>query len=427
MPLYYTSLTYIKSTPNYNMKVNKSLKLRLYPNSSQQVLINKTLGSCRFLYNQMLAERIKVYKELKENKRDLYEYNYRTEKDYKEEFEWLKEVDSISLQQSRIDLSVAYQNFFKSLKKQRKGEQIGFPKFHKKGQKDSYRTCSTSNNIQIDFENYKVKLPKIGWINFRDQRTSFPGIIKSATVSKSKTGKYFVSILFEYEKDIRAFDTEKSLEKGLFVKGLDMSLDKFYVDDMGNSPEYQKLFRGYQNRLSYLQRSVSKKKLGSSNRKKAQLKVNKIYEKIANSRKDFIEKLSTKLLQENDVIVIESLSIKGMSQALNLGKSVMDLGYGIFVNRLEQKSLEQEKLVIKADKWFASSKICSTCGYIKNDLKLSDREWDCPKCHTHHYRDTNAGINLREFGLNKLLSRLEQPEEPLEISTLVEFMKEEAD
>ena len=409
------------------MKVNKSLKLRLYPNIAQQILINKTLGSTRFLYNQMLAERIKVYEELKDDKRALYEHNYRTEKDYKEEFEWLKEVDSISLQQSRIDLSVAYQNFFKSLKKQRKGEQIGFPKFHKMGRKDSYRTCSTSNNIQIDFENQKVKLPKIGWIRFRDKRTDFPGIIKSATVSRSKTGKYFVSLLFEYEKDIKVFDVEQSLERGLLIKGLDMSLDKFYVDDMGSNPEYQRLFRKYQSRLAYLQKQVSKKKLGSSNRKKAQLKVNKVCEKIANSRKDFVEKLSTKLLQENDVIVIESLNMKGMSQTLKLGKSVMDLGYGMFVNRLDQKALEKEKIIIRADKWFASSKTCSTCGYIKNDLKLSDREWDCPKCHTHHYRDINAGINLREFGLNKLLSGKELPIEPAEMSESSESMKQEAD
>ena len=249
----------------------------------------------------MLAERIRVYEELKDNKRALYDHNYKTEKEYKEEFEWLKEVDSISLQQSRIDLSVAYQNFFKSLKKQRKGEQVGFPKFHKKGRKDSYRTCSSTNNVKIDFENQKVKLPKIGWVKFRDKRTGFPGIIKSATVSRSKTGKYFVSLLFEYEREAKTFDVKQSLEKGLFVKGLDMSLDKFYVDDMGNSPEYQRLFRKYEDRLAYLQKQASKKKSGSNNRKKAQLRVNKLYEKIANSRKDFVEKLSTKLLQENDV------------------------------------------------------------------------------------------------------------------------------
>ena len=375
----------------------------------------------------MLAERIKVYEELKDNKRALYEHNYKTEKEYKEEFEWLKEVDSISLQQSRIDLSVAYQNFFKSLKKQRKGDQIGFPKFHKKGQKDSYRTCSTSNNIKIDFENQKVKLPKIGWIKFRDKRNSFPGVIKSATVSRSKTGKYFVSLLFEYEKEIKTFNIEQSLERGLFVKGLDMSLDKFYVDDMGNSPKYQRLFRKYENRLAYLQRKVSKKKLGSNNRKKAQLRVNKLYEKIANSRKDFVEKLSTKLLQENDVIVIESLNLKGMSQALKLGKSVMDLGYGMFVNRLDQKALEKEKIIIRADKWFASSKTCSTCGYINKDLKLSDREWTCPKCQTHHLRDENAGQNLRDYGMNLILTGLGQPEEPVEMSELSESMKQEAD
>lgn len=371
----------------------------------------------------MLAERIDVYNHLKDDRRALYEYQYRTEKDYKSEFEWLKEVDSVALQQSNKDLISAYSNFFKSLSGKRNGKS-GFPKFHKKGQKESYRTQNNNNVIRIDFLNQKVHLPKLGDVKFKDGRSSFPGKIKNATISKTKTGKYFVSLLYEYDREIKQFDLEAALDKGLFIKGLDMSLEHFYVDECGRSPEYVRLYKKYEDRIAYLQKKVSKKKKGSSNRRKAQLRVNKIHEKIANSRKDFVEKLSTSLIRENDVIVIESLNMQNMAQVLKLGKSVNDLGWGMFVSRLNQKAIDSGKSIIQADKWFASSKTCSTCGYINNDLQLGDREWVCPKCNTHHLRDMNAGINLREYGLNKLLARLEQPGVPLEMSASVESKKE---
>lgn len=194
-------------------------KIRIYPNKTQEIQINKTLGSCRFIYNNMLAEHIQVYNQLKDNKRELYEYKYNTEADYKKEFEWLREVDSIALQQSRRDLVSAYSNFFKSLSGKRKG-QSGFPKFHKKGQKESYRTqVVNNNNIKIDIENHKIKLPVVGWINYRDQRAPEYNKICNATVSKSKTGKYFVSILLEKEvADIKQFDLEESLKRGYLLK-----------------------------------------------------------------------------------------------------------------------------------------------------------------------------------------------------------------
>ena len=211
------------------------------------------------------------------------------------------------------------------------------------------------------------------------------------------------------------------------VKGLDMSMEKFYVDNNGDSPDYIRRYREAQNHLAYLQRQVSKKQKGSVNRKKAQLKLNRCYEKIANSRKDFIEKLSTKLLNENDVIVIESLNMQSLAQSLHLGKSVNDLAWGMFVNRLQQKSEVTNKLVIKADKFFASSQICHVCGYKNKDLTLKDREWDCPICGTHLLRDENAGQNLKQFGLNKIkYSRSERPGEPVEMSSAEESMKQES-
>lgn len=393
-------------------KIYKTLKVRIYPSKEQESFIIKTLGSCRFLYNQMLSERIQTYERLKgEDPRTLFEHKYKTEKEYKDEYGWLKEVDSISLQQSRCDLYAAYKNFFKSIKGKRKGEKIGFPKFHKKGIKDSYRTVMTSGNIQIDYESKKVKLPKLGWITYRDLRKNIDGKIKQVTVRRTATKKYFVSILFECDLNLKG----TILNPCLKAKGLDMSMGAFFVDDQGNSPDYERIYRNNEPRLAWLQRLVYRKQKGSGKRRKAQMRVNILYERISNKRKDFIHKLSTQLVKENDVIVVESINLKGMARCLNLGKSVNDLGYGEFLEHLKYKSLWNDRIFIEADKWFASSKICSKCGYIHKDLKLGDREYRCANCGFEIDRDKNAGINLKNYGLREL--GMGQPEyKPMENS-----------
>ena len=242
-------------------------------------------------------------------------------------------------------------------------------------------------------------MPKIGWVKYRDNRVFDTSFISSITVSKTKTDKYFVSILCRFEIS----DIEKiKYSDDLIVRGLDMSMDKFYVDNEGNYPEFYRQYRLNEKRLAHLQRQVSKKQKGSSNRKKAQLRVNKLYEKIANSRKDFIEKLSRKVVEENDVVIIESLNMKAMAQCLNLGKSVNDLAWGMFVSRLEQKMALTDKLLIKADRFFASSQTCHICGYQNKSLTLKDREWDCPVCGSHLMRDENAGQNLKQYGISLL-------------------------
>lgn len=378
------------------MIVSKAFKLRLYPTETQRAMINNNIGACRFLYNTMLRERLDIYEALKDDKQALWEYKYKTEKQYKEEYEWMKEADSTSLQQSRIDLTRAYTNFFRSL--QNKKGDSGFPKFHKKGVKDSYRVMN-NGAIKMDFKNHKIRMPKMRWIKFRDNRVFDQSLISSVTISKSRTNKYYASVLCRFE--ISGIEKIKYSDD-LIVKGLDMSMDKFYIDNEGNYPEYYKQYRINQKRLAYLQKQVSKKVKGSANRKKAQFRVNKLYEKIANSRKDFVEKLSRKLVDENDVVVIESLNMKAMSQCLNLGKSVNDLAWGMFVNRLEQKIAITEKLLIKADRFFASSQTCHICGYRNKSLTLKDREWDCPVCGSHLMRDENAGENLKQYGINFL-------------------------
>ena len=404
--------------------IHKALKIRIYPTQEQETQILKTIGSCRFLYNNMLAEKIKNYESWKtsgQDKKVLFNLKYKTEKQYKEEFNFLNEVSSVALQQSRMDLSSAHINFFKSLSGKRKGNS-GFPKFHKKGRKDSYREAVTNNNVKIDFESRKVKLPKIGWIVFRDLRLEMKGEIKSATVSRTCTGKYFVSLLFEQELVLKGIELNSNLK----TKGLDMSVSNFFVDDEGNSPAYERIYRNNEERLKFLQRKVSKKQKGSKNRQKAQLRVNKVFEKITNSRSDFTHKLSTKLVQENDVIVVENLNLKAMAQCLKLGKSVNDLGYGAFLAQLKYKTLWNNKTLIEADKWFASSKTCSKCGFVHKNLQLQDRVFNCPSCSFEIDRDWNAGINLRNYGLKELglvpegLGEFKPVESKTSGSTLVE-------
>jgi putative transposase len=383
----------------------RAFKIRIYPNKEQEQFILKNLGCCRFIYNQTLAEHKIIYEQLKDDKLTLYKYKYKTEVQYKQEFEWLKEVDASSLQQSRMDLSIAYQNFFKRLKKGVKPEELGFPKFHKRGYKDSYRSQQNpQQTIKIDFINKKVKSYKTGWIKFRDPRVLDNIKIKSATVSKTKTGKYFVSLLYEKEINPKQVDLDKS---DLKIKGLDMSLASLFVDEQGKSPEYKRLYRTYEPKLARLQQVVSGRKLGSNRRKKAQLRVNKVYEKITNTRKDFNGKLSRQLINENDVIVVEDLNLKTMAQSLNLGKSVNDLGYGQFRFMLKYKAEEAGKVFIEANKWFASSKTCHVCGFIKKDLALSERDWVCPSCGEHHHRDTNAAVNLVNYG-NNILQEMQE-------------------
>jgi putative transposase len=392
-------------------KIHKALKIRIYPTQKQTEVLNKNLGAARAIFNMMLYERKSVYEQLKDDKRALYEYKYKTEKEYKEEYDWLKEVDSIALQQSRIDLSNAYSNFFKSLSGKRKGKS-GFPKFKKKKNGSSYRTVVTNNNIQLNFDISKVKLPKVGWIKFRDERNSINGIIKSATVSRTSTGKYFVSILIEEELELEGIDLDQvSKDK---ILGLDMSLSNFFVDQNGNSPAYERLYRKYEPKLKKAQRKLSKKKLGSKNWYKALQRVSIIHEKIANKRKDFTHKLSTQIVDDYTIIVVENLNLRVMSQCLNLGKSIMDLGYSQFIHQLKYKTLWNNKFLLEADKWFASSKTCSKCGYIKKDLTLADRFWYCPCCGVEHNRDINAGKNLQNYGLNYIGQELPEfkPMEP---------------
>ena len=389
------------------MLIQRALKIRLYPTQEQANYLNQVIGNSRFIYNQMLNERINYYNEHKENKEELYKHKYKTEKQYKEEFEFLKIGDSIALQQSRINLETAYKNFFQSVKGKRKGKS-GFPKFKSKKNGGSFRTVNTNNCLKIDFENKTVKIPKCESIKFRHKKIKrhfINGKICSITVTKTPSGIYEASVLMEMEQWWKSYQEIPKIPK---VIGLDMSLSEFYIDSFGKTAGFTKPYKKLEQKLAKAQRKLSRKQKGSKNREKARIGVAKVHRKISNLRKDFIEQTSAKLIKNYDVVVVETLSLKSMAMN-NHGKSVSDIGYGSFISRLKTKAIENDKTVLEASKWFASTQTCNVCGFKNKETKdLSTRDWICPECKTHHDRDANSAINLKKLGLNYVLSERQE-------------------
>ena len=359
--------------------MNKAYKFRIYPNAEQKELLAKTFGCVRFIYNKMLADKIEHYKNTGKKLNN-------TPAQYKKEFEWLKEVDSLALANAQLNLQTAYNNFFRS-------KSVGFPKFKsKKSNHRSYTTNCTNGNIKLIHG--CIVLPKLRKVKIKQHRNIQADYkLKSVTVSQSPSGKYFVSILFEYDSVI----TKK--EPKTFL-GLDYSMHELYVDSNGNEPCYAKYYRNAEKRLKREQRKLSKMQKGSKNRDKQRKRVAILHEKIANQRKDFLHKLSTQIANVYDCVCIENLNMKAMSQSLNFGKSVHDNGWGMFTTYLKYKLEDMGKQLVKVDKFFASTQVCNVCGYKNTDTKkLSVREWDCPNCKTHHNRDVNAAINIRNEGM----------------------------
>ena len=376
--------------------MNRAIKIRVYPNQNQKEVLDKTFGCCRFIYNKMLEERIQSYTELKDEKDILYKYKYRTEKEYKQEYSFLKEVDSKALQSEWRHLKSAYDNFFRNLKK---GIKKGFPRYKSKKSKQSYTTFNINNNCKINFEKRKLKLPKINtWISYRDDRV-FDVRIKQITISKTKTGKYYASMLIELENSV----IPKKILQDDKIIGFDMSASKFLItkDLELSNPRF---YRNKESKLRKAHREVSRKMKGSNNRTMAKLKLVMLYEKIQNRKRDWVHKITHLLSEHFDCVILEDLNIKGMQQFNSgISKSVsLDFSWNQFVTLLKYKLEQKGKHLVLIDRYFPSSKLCSTCGFKNDKLRLSDREWTCPECNTHHERDVNASFNIKKEGVKIL-------------------------
>ena len=374
--------------------MKKGLEVRLYPSKEQRVLIDRTLGCSRFVYNHVLG----MKKELWEDYKLSFNPNL---KSFKKEWTFLTKVPSQALANSYMDCMTAFNNFFNSLKGKSKSQQA-FPKFHKKGQKDSFRIAATktSKGYDIRIEDFEhIKVPKLGNVKFRNYNTlDWTNIhIYNITIKKTPTNKYFASLCCELSEP-------EYIEPKFNTCGFDLGLKDFAIFDSGEVIENPKYYRKTEYRTKKTQRQLSKCKKFSKNYKKVQLKLAKLHEKIKNQRKDFQHKWSRKIVNENQVIISEDLNVKGMLKNHKLAKSIQDASFSSFCNMISYKANEQHRQYIKIGSFYPSSKLCHCCGFKYKGLKLDERFWTCPKCGTYLDRDENAAINILNEGL-RILSR----------------------
>ena len=375
----------------------RAIKIRLYPNKTQEQTLNKVLGCYRFVYNQMLALKQNAYNKDKSNLGlcELSKFFHGTLlKD--EQYSWLKEQNTKVMKQAIRQMLSAYDGFFKLGK--------GFPKFKSKHDNNSalfpYEAISKSNS----FETRHISLTKsLKHIKFHCSNLYFERLqkykdnIKSATLSKTKSGKFYLSVLILMnEEEFKQFRHTNN------KVGIDLGVKDFIITSDGEVFENKHFFKKSEDRIKKLQRRLSKKAKGSNNRNKVRIKIAKEFEHLTNQRMDYIHNAVNSLLKTYDYIFMENLNVQGMLKNHKLAKAIQELGFYTFKNTLKNKAMMNDKFVIEVDRWFASSKICHKCGYVYKGLTLGEREWTCPICGEHHDRDLNAAMNILIEG-NKIL------------------------
>lgn len=367
----------------------RAYRYRIYPTDEQKVLFAKTFGCCRFVYNWALNLKITAYQERKETLGNVYLTNL-MKSELKAEYEWLSDVNSQSLQSALRNLDTAYTNFFRNTKA------VGFPKFKSRKDRQSF-LCP--QHCRVDFEKGTVTIPKAKDIPAVLHR-KFKGTVKTVTVSMAPSGKYFASVLV----DTAIQELPVTLIQDDTTLGIDLGLKSLAVCSDGRTFDNPKNLQRSLDRLKLLQKRLSCKQKGSSNRNKARIRVARLQEHIANSRKDNLHKITYALTHDSQVrtICMEDLNVKEMQRNHHLAQAVSDVSFGMFLTLLEYKCKWYGVNLVKIDRFAPSSKTCGKCGYIYKGLKLSERSWICPECGTHHDRDFNAACNIKRFGLKAL-------------------------
>ena len=362
----------------------KTYKFRIYPNKVQEKIIIKTFGCVRFVYNNVLSYRKEMYE--KENKSlSKFDCNNYCNHILKSKYVWLREVDKFALTNCIYNMDNAYKKFFK--------ENRGYPKYKSKhNNHKSYTTNYTNGNIDVDYVNNKIKLPKLKYVKAKIHRR-FNGNIKSATISQVPSGKYYVSLLIDTLDEVKYLVNEKKI-------GIDLGIKDLCITSDGDKYKNPKTIKKYEKKIARLNRSIARKQKESNNFKKIKNKLAKCHEKISNVRCDYLHKVSHKIISENQVIISENLQVKNMIKNHKLASCIADVSWYELTRQLTYKAQWYGRTYIKVNTFYASSQICHVCGYRNSDVKkLSLRKWICPKCNKLHDRDINAAKNILQEGL----------------------------